>query len=117
MDKLISSFALKPNLCHYSKERADLVGFRRGRGLTPMETDARLDELTGWAGDAAEDGGPDGGTAGRHSAPGAPHRYMPAPEHIGIAARAAEMEYEREDRVAARRGVEAHAQWMAGTDG
>ena len=119
--------------------RADLVGYRRGHGLAPMESELRMDEFTlkedgkeaatrrtateitnddpdaaknGWLEDDGGDEDDDGAGLGTTDASGFYRpRYKPAPEHVGIAQRAREMEASREDRVERRR--EAEAQWRA----
>jgi len=107
------------------------VGLRRGVGLAPMETDPRLDDFTrrhhdhqqededGDDGDDDDDGddsnggGGGGGNATKSIEREERYRYVAAPEHVGISARAQEVGHAREDRVRRRREREAHGQWTA----
>lgn len=114
--------------CGWSQKRttrADMVGYRRGHGLAPMENEERMEEFTLSlpTGEGEGEGGGEEDTQGVHRGQavrgggggGADDvgafssyrpRYAPAPEHVGIAQRVREMEALREDRVQRRREVE-----------
>lgn len=98
--------------------RADWVGYRRGQGLAPMESEGRMDEFTICFEeqndeDVKDKEGGRGGEKKEHSDSVYRPRYKPAPDHVGIAQRAKEMEALRSDRVQRRREMEAQSQWRA----
>lgn len=115
--------------CGWTKrrsKRADLVGYKRGQGLAPMESVTRMDEFMGTDGGGKKSGGAsitnladaastsdDGYDEESEDIRRYLPRYVPAPAHVGIAAKAREMDALREDRVLRHRELEAHAQWPA----
>jgi hypothetical protein len=80
-----------------------------------MESEGRMDEFTVALPDEEEDKNNDAGEGEGEGEDATSYRprYTPAPEHLGIAQRAKEMEALREDRVRRRREVDAESQWRA----